>query len=535
MTMFQSGTCFAGCKIVRIRGVGRFAVVYEVIAPDGMRRALKVLRAAGIPLDAKINLRLGQEGEAIATIEHVHVVRFFADGVEENRVWILFELVDGLDLRQLMREAGGALPVDRAVRLVRQACEGVAAAHALKILHRDLKPENILVADDGDLAKVTDFGSAKPEHSQVKTTKEQDVSSSLYMAPDFMLTRVAQPRSDVYSMGITLYEILTGQHPVAPGPMGAMEICARQLTYEPAPLATLGRDIPGDLSDLVQRALSKDPASRPEMREMADTLGVVQARLNAPRRALARNLRLPNREEGFAVTEPAMAAFSVSGVGGTIPMAAFDVGEEAAASSGGVSGGVVSVGSTSGSGASGREVSSEGAPPSPGAASQGAPSQGPSSRDASLPPAPSAVPTTRPSPAWPAVAMATVAMSEVAPGVGPERASTGVPPVERSVTRASLGPRVVPAIAVVVAAVVVAGLVAGWVLVGRGGRGGGPAEGAAAGPVATATATAVTAGSARGPAPVVTADGGAPHPRAPVPAVTARPRGVPQPRKSPFQ
>jgi hypothetical protein len=96
-----------------------------------------------------------------------------------------------------------------------------------------------------------------------------------------------------------------------------------------------------------------------------------------------------------------------------------------------------------------------------------------SSRDASLPPPPSEVPTTRRSPARPASAMATVAMSEVAPGVGPERASTGVP-VERSVTRASLGPRaLVPVIGVVVAAVVVAVIVAGWVLVGRGGPGGG--------------------------------------------------------------
>ena len=169
--MFERGTHFAGHVIVQLLGAGRIAEVYEVVAPDGARLALKVLKIDDTPLDAKPNARLGQEGEAIATIEHVNVVRFHDAGRDAGRVWILLELVHGPDLWQLVRDAGGTLPPARAVSLVRQVCEGVAAAHALGILHRDLTPGNILVAP-GDLAKVADFGSAKLERGSVKTTSE---------------------------------------------------------------------------------------------------------------------------------------------------------------------------------------------------------------------------------------------------------------------------------------------------------------------------------------------------------------------------
>jgi eukaryotic-like serine/threonine-protein kinase len=225
MAIFERGARFANHVVVRLIAAGRVAEVYEVLALDGARRALKVLKVDA-PLESKPTGRLAQEGEAIATIEHVNVLRFYAAGVEEGRVWLLLELVDGPDLRRLVRAAGGRLPVERAVRIVRQACEGVAAAHQLGILHRDLQPENILVGGD-DLVKVGDFGSAHLGKWGVKTTREQDLSSSLYTAPEYMRERQAEPRSDVYSMGLILYEILAGAHPIAS--TNAMEICLRQI------------------------------------------------------------------------------------------------------------------------------------------------------------------------------------------------------------------------------------------------------------------------------------------------------------------
>jgi serine/threonine protein kinase len=191
MPFFERDTHFAKHVIVRLLGVGRTAEVYEVVAPDGEHRALKVSKP-GLPLPSKPQIRLGQEGEAIASIEHVNVVRFYDAGVEDGRVWLLLELVVGPNLQQLVELCGGTLAVERAVSLVRQACEGVAAAHALGILHRDLKPENILVAA-GDRALVADFGSAHVGTLGVKTTaREQDLSSSLYTAPERMLKQCAR-------------------------------------------------------------------------------------------------------------------------------------------------------------------------------------------------------------------------------------------------------------------------------------------------------------------------------------------------------
>ncbi len=311
-------THVAGHRLLRLLGQGDAAEVYEVLTPEGERRALKLLKANGAPR-VQHEARLGQEGEAIAMIEHVNVVRFHDAGVEQGRVWLLLELVDGPDLRVLAQRTGGALPLLRALRILRQACEGVAAAHALGILHRDLKPENILVAE-GDLAKVADFGSAKLAGWGVKTTSAQELSSSLYMAPEYMLQRVAIPESDVYAMALVLYELVTGAHPIGTRAPTAIHICQLQMSFDPPPLASLGRDLPGDLSELVQRALSKDPARRPSMRAFADALVVVMRHLQAPQRAVARGLPLPNRELGLARTEPVMRAIGASG---TMPMAAF--------------------------------------------------------------------------------------------------------------------------------------------------------------------------------------------------------------------
>jgi len=445
MPLFQPGTNVARHRILRLIGSGRVAEVYEVIAPDNRRRALKIIKD-DLPLSSKKQARLGQEAEAFASIEHPNVVRFFDAGVDHGRVWILLELVEGVDLRRLADQAGGALPVERAVRIVRQACEGVDAAHQLGILHRDLSPENILVAAD-DVAKVADFGSAKPTAYGVKTTSEQDVASALCKAPEFARSGVAEARSDVYSMGLVLYEIIAGAHPIAPRSANVMQIVARQLGHEPPPLAALGRDVPGDLSYLVENALAKDPVRRCTMRELADGLAVVLQRLNVQRRAAARSLPLPDREPRLALTEPAMPAFPS---GGTMPMAVFTA-----------------------PAASSHDPPSE-AQPAPVAASSTPAGAAPAiaaatGRDALPPPAPSQVPATMRSAWQPPSPPAPAPLPAAANGASTlaERASTSVP-VERSAPPplASTRPRrhvlalALPALALGLAA-------AGWLLLGR--------------------------------------------------------------------
>src|SRR6185295_14200078 len=143
---------------------------------------IKVLKK-GVALDSKDTARLVQEGAGLASIESVHVVRFFASGVEDDRVYLVLEFVEGKDLARRLDDAGGTLPVERAVRLIRQACEGVAAAHARNILHRHISPGNILVTD-ADLVKVAGFGWAKLKGNDIHTSGELDVSSALTRAPE---------------------------------------------------------------------------------------------------------------------------------------------------------------------------------------------------------------------------------------------------------------------------------------------------------------------------------------------------------------
>jgi serine/threonine-protein kinase len=538
--MFERGSRFAGYVIDQLIGVGRFAEVYRARDPDGARVALKVLKPEVAAPDAKPSARLGQEGEAVATIEHVSVVGYRGSAFDHGRRCLVLEYVEGVDLRRLVHDAGGALPVDRAVSIVRQACEGLAAAHALGILHRDLKPANILVAE-GDRVKVADFGSAKLRGFGVKTTgTEQDLTSSLYAAPEFLQNSVAEPRSEVYVMAVVLYQLVTGKHPIAPEPMTAMTIVCRHLSYDPPTLASLDRGFPGDLSELLARAMSKDPTLRPSMRELADALAMVLWRLHAPRRALAREQVAPAGDGRLARTEPAMAAYGFTGVGATVPMEAFRELVEAEAASGRVSGAVAAGGELGGLGETGQGIAShgaatQGAPAGRGADGQGAPGLGiesasaakrvtPSS-DAALPPA-SGVPSTARSPSPGGPAPAIVAVHEVAPGA--ERARTGVA-VASVVARPSRAPSTgarARAIGLVGATLVLGLLGAAWMLRGRG-------EGAPAGVAAAGSATAAPPAvsspaascSAQAPLPAVTADAGAPRPKAGPPV---RPRTAPR-------
>jgi serine/threonine-protein kinase len=274
MATLEPGTRFAKYIIVRLLGTGRDAEVYEAVASNGARRALKIARPEA-PLGSKPQARVAQEAGAVASIEHTHVVRFYDAGVELGRVWMELELVDGHDLVRLRATAGGALAVDRAVRIVRQCAEGPAEAHEQGIVHRDLKPASILVTRD-DVAKVAGFNRAKVPEPSVRTTGDQDLSAVLHAAPELMENRAAQPRSDVYSLAIVLYEIIAGHNPFAFDGANVMVICKRQLLWDPPPLASLStaeRPIPDDLSALLEQALSKDPARRPSMRAFADTLG----------------------------------------------------------------------------------------------------------------------------------------------------------------------------------------------------------------------------------------------------------------------
>src|SRR6185436_14695565 len=169
--LLKPGDVVGGCEVIRLVGAGGFAQVYEVQDRTGARRALKVLDADA-EVRPKLRARLAQEGSALAMIEHVNVVRLFDAGMDDERIYLLLELVSGRNLREALRDHGGKPPADVVLRWMRQAAEGVAEAHRIGVIHRDLKPENLLVTAS-DVVKVIDFGIAKLTGWGVKTSHDQ--------------------------------------------------------------------------------------------------------------------------------------------------------------------------------------------------------------------------------------------------------------------------------------------------------------------------------------------------------------------------
>jgi serine/threonine-protein kinase len=239
---------------------------------------------------------------------HPNVVRYHDINIHQGRVVLVLDFVDGVNLRRVLDEAGGKLEPLRAVGLLLQAAEGVAAVHAQNVIHRDLKPENILVTRD-DVAKVTGFGSVKLEGSGVKSPITQRTSSVGYSAPEYISPygeRRVSPKMDVYSLGVILYEAVTGKNPFTPRPTQLTKIVEAHVTYHPPPLLEVMGEGWEDLSFLLVSAMAKEPEKRFDLAEFIEHLRRVQWRLLAPQRAGARSLPLPDRALAVALTERAV-------------------------------------------------------------------------------------------------------------------------------------------------------------------------------------------------------------------------------------
>lgn len=270
-------------EIVELHGVGGFAEVYSAIAPDGEPRAVKVLRLTARSSE-DLRDRFHREIQLLSVIDHAHVVRFFEAGIIEHEatretvLWVALEFLAGKTLREILDHHPRGVPVESVLRWGRQIAEGLAEAHRARATHRDLKPENVAIST-GDMAKVFDFGIAKFHAWGVKSTHEgRRLGTALYMAPEQIKDGKVDARSDIYALGLILYELSVGEHPFAlpdeHGKSPTLElICRRQLVERPPPLTSVVPGFPEALSDIVMRALHKRPEGRyASMQDMADAL-----------------------------------------------------------------------------------------------------------------------------------------------------------------------------------------------------------------------------------------------------------------------
>ena len=203
--------------------------------------------------------RFRREARSAARIVHPGVVSVFDQGVITGQGFLVMELIDGTNLRQLLR-AQGAFTIPQALRYTTDILEALRAAHRVGVIHRDIKPENILVPTDGP-AKVTDFGLARAASEVSMSSTGNMLGTVAYIAPEIATTAEADARSDIYSVGIMLYEMLTGAVPWAGE--SPLQIATHHVSDDVPSPSEAQPWIPREIDDLVAALTARDPASRP--------------------------------------------------------------------------------------------------------------------------------------------------------------------------------------------------------------------------------------------------------------------------------
>ncbi len=243
--------------IIRKLGTGGMANVY--LAEDqelGRRVAIKILDDRHAQ-DVQFVERFRREATNAAGLSHPNIVSIYDRGEAEGTYYIAMEYLDGRTLKELILRRGPA-PVKTAIDYTRQILAALRFAHKNGIVHRDIKPHNVLVDSEGRL-KVTDFGIARAGASQM-TEAGSIIGTAQYLSPEQAKGAPVDQTSDIYSVGIVLYELLTGEVPYTGDT--PVEIAMKHLSQVPEPPSTLQPQIPHEVDSIVLRALAKDPADR---------------------------------------------------------------------------------------------------------------------------------------------------------------------------------------------------------------------------------------------------------------------------------
>jgi serine/threonine-protein kinase len=223
----------------------------------GRTVAVKVLHQKRAD-DASFLARFYREAQAAANLDHPNIVSVYDIGQDGNRHYIIMEYVEGLSLKELILESA-PFPIERTLTIAIQVCTAVGAAHRAGLIHCDVKSQNILVASDGRV-KVTDFGIARALVSAPMVEREDVWGTPDYLSPEQAAGKRLAPPSDVYSIGVVMYEMLTGRLPFEAE--SGIALAFKHLREEPAPVNDLNPRVPAGLARIVHKALAKEPSAR---------------------------------------------------------------------------------------------------------------------------------------------------------------------------------------------------------------------------------------------------------------------------------
>lgn len=282
-------------QLTRIVASGGMATIYAALDLRLDRQvALKVMHPH-LAQDEQFVTRFIREAKAAASLSHPNIVSVLDQGWNQGGVpcvFIVMELVEGATLRDYIHEQG-ALPIARALQIITPIASALAAAHKLGIVHRDIKPENILVSKEGRI-KIADFGLARGALLGSTLTAESSVilGSVSYLSPEQVQRGISDARSDVYSLGIVLFEVLTGQKPFQGE--DPVQIAIKHVNDRvPAP-SSINPEISSEVDELVLRATDVNPDKRPkDAGEFQELLRSLSEKLDPKRRQLSLELDLP--------------------------------------------------------------------------------------------------------------------------------------------------------------------------------------------------------------------------------------------------